>query len=159
MIMEKLVALKLGESMKTDENQPYTIKSDKLGQMAYDIKSTLSRSQNFQRDLGNSIGTFAKYAEKESAPLCLLQHPELIWGRWTQSGRDFLRFGSAYHNLIAPGTAAITGMNVGSQSTDATGGLRSKVVDMLKMPFGGSYLVGGSSVTNTSKIWMEIHCN
>jgi isopentenyl phosphate kinase len=159
MIMEKLVLLKLGESLITDKNQPYTIKSDKLGQMTHEIKSALSLSPNLHLNLGNGPGSIALYAVNESAPLCLLQHLEGNWRRWTQAGRGFLRFGSAFHNLIAPRTATITGMHGGSQGTDATGGIRSKVGDMLKMPFVASFLVSGSRVTNNSKIWMEIHCN
>jgi isopentenyl phosphate kinase len=67
--MDDLVFLKLGGSLITDKMQPYTPRLDKLDQVAFEIKSALSRIPGLKLILGHGSGSFGHYAVKEQTSL------------------------------------------------------------------------------------------
>ncbi len=87
--MDDLVFLKLGGSLITDKNQPYTIRLDKLAQVAREIKSALSRIPNLHLILGHGSGSFGHYAVKEYAPFLLSPDFRGNWGEVDRGWKGF----------------------------------------------------------------------
>jgi isopentenyl phosphate kinase len=87
--MDRLVFLKLGGSLITDKNQRYTLRLDKLAQVAREIKSVLSRQPDLHLILGHGSGSFGHYAVKEFAPFLLSQAFQGNWGEVDQGWRGF----------------------------------------------------------------------
>jgi isopentenyl phosphate kinase len=67
--MDDLVFLKLGGSLITDKMLPYTPRLDKLAQVAFEIKSALSKKSGLKLILGHGSGSFGHYAVKEQSSL------------------------------------------------------------------------------------------
>ena len=63
--MTELVFLKLGGSLITDKNQPYTVRLDKLAALAKEIQRALSATPKLRLVLGHGSGSFGHYAVKE----------------------------------------------------------------------------------------------
>jgi isopentenyl phosphate kinase len=87
--MDKLVFLKLGGSLITDKNQPYTIRQDKLVQVAGEIKSALSRLPDLHLILGHGSGSFGHYAVKEYTPFLLSPDFQGNWGEVDRGWKGF----------------------------------------------------------------------
>jgi isopentenyl phosphate kinase len=91
--MDKLVFLKLGGSLITDKNQPYTIRLDKLAQVAHEIKSALSRITDLHLILGHGSGSFGHYAVKEHAPFLL---SPTFQGKWEEVDEGWQGFSEVW---------------------------------------------------------------
>lgn len=83
--MDKLVYLKLGGALIIDKDQPYTIRSAKLSQVAHEIKSTLYRNPDLHLILRHGSGSFGHYAVKEYAPFLL---SPCFDGKWEEADKS-----------------------------------------------------------------------
>lgn len=63
--MTELVFLKLGGSLITDKDKPYTPRLDKLKELADEISSALSRTSDLRLVLGHGSGSFGHAAAKQ----------------------------------------------------------------------------------------------
>ena len=63
--MQELVFLKLGGSLITDKTQPYTVRQDKLTELATQIARALQTQPNLRLVLGHGSGSFGHTAAKE----------------------------------------------------------------------------------------------
>ncbi len=63
--MAELVFLKLGGSLITDKTQPYTVRRDKLAELAEEIGSALAKLPGLRIVLGHGSGSFGHFAVKE----------------------------------------------------------------------------------------------
>jgi isopentenyl phosphate kinase len=61
----ELVFLKLGGSLITDKNQRYTVRLERLAELADEIRSALSDSPDLRLVLGHGSGSFGHYAVRE----------------------------------------------------------------------------------------------
>jgi len=61
----ELIFLKLGGSLITDKDKPYTPRLDKLADLALEIKTVLDSSPNLQLILGHGSGSFGHTAAKK----------------------------------------------------------------------------------------------
>ena len=66
--MTELVFIKLGGSLITDKTTPYTVRPDKLSELAREVKSALARDPNLRIVLGHGSGSFGHFAVKEHFP-------------------------------------------------------------------------------------------
>jgi len=66
--MTELVFIKLGGSLITDKTLPYTVRPEKLTELAAEIKSALAREPNLRIVLGHGSGSFGHFAVKEHFP-------------------------------------------------------------------------------------------
>ncbi|MCZ2128542.1 MAG: isopentenyl phosphate kinase family protein [Anaerolineales bacterium] len=62
---DELVFLKLGGSLITDKNRPYTARTEKLAQLAQEIKSALDAKPTLKILLGHGSGSFGHVAAKK----------------------------------------------------------------------------------------------
>ena len=83
--MDKLVFLKLGGSLITDKDQPYTLRSDKLNQVTREIKSARSRSPNLHLILGHCSGSFSHHAALQA------RLTPVIYGDFVLDRRDAIQ--------------------------------------------------------------------
>ena len=63
--MQELVFLKLGGSLITDKTQPYTVRPDKLADLAAQINRSLQTQPSLRLILGHGSGSFGHTAAKE----------------------------------------------------------------------------------------------
>lgn len=87
--MINLVYLKLGGSLITDKNKPYTTRPDKLAQIAHEIKSALSQNPDLQLILGHGSGSFGHFAVKDHAPFLLSPTLQEKWWENDEGWRGF----------------------------------------------------------------------
>jgi hypothetical protein len=87
--MKNLVFLKLGGSLITDKNKPYTSRPDKFTQIAHEIKSALSRNPDLQLILGHGPGSFGHFAVKDHAPFLLSPTFQGNWWEKDDGWRGF----------------------------------------------------------------------
>jgi isopentenyl phosphate kinase len=91
--MKNLVFLKLGGSLITDKNKPYTTRSDKLAQIAHEIKSALSQNPDLQLILGHGSGSFGHFAVKDHAPFLL---SSTFQGKWWEKDDGWRGFSEVW---------------------------------------------------------------
>ena len=87
--MQELIFLKLGGSLITDKTQPYTVRLDKLADLASQIAHTLQTRPDLLLVLGHGSGSFGHTAAKEygtregaPAPLAPSGHSPRLRSKW-----------------------------------------------------------------------------
>ncbi len=114
--MDELVFLKLGGSLITDKTQPYTVRRDKLSELAKEIKSALARTLRQAQDgapelrlvIGHGSGSFGHYAVTEHYPNLEIREKKdwlgfnEVWYRASQLNRYVIE---ALHDAGVPAMA------------------------------------------------------
>ena len=126
--MTELVFLKLGGSLITDKTKPYTLRPDKLLDLAREIKSALAKPAAPRLILGHGSGSFGHFAVKEHLPhgqsLAEAESPEQywrgyaeVWFRASQLNRHVIE---ALHETGVPAISLPASALVGSAAGSIT---------------------------------------
>ncbi|MCL4530515.1 MAG: isopentenyl phosphate kinase [Chloroflexi bacterium] len=106
--MDEITFLKLGGSLITDKTQPYTIRRDKLSELAKEIKSALARTPELRVVIGHGSGSFGHYAVTEHYPQLEIREKKdwlgfnEVWYRASQLNRYVIE---AFHDAGVPAMA------------------------------------------------------
>ncbi len=106
--MDELIFLKLGGSLITDKTQPYTVRRDKLSELAREIKSALTRAPGLHLVIGHGSGSFGHYAVTEHYPNLEIRQKKdwlgfnEVWYRASQLNRYVIE---ALHDAGVPAMA------------------------------------------------------
>lgn len=115
--MDELIFLKLGGSLITDKTRPYTVRSDKLSELAQEIKSALARTPELRLVIGHGSGSFGHYAVKEHYPQLEIRDKKdwlgfnKVWYRASQLNRyviDALQEAGVPSMSIQPSASVIS---------------------------------------------------
>lgn len=90
------IFLKLGGSLITDKDTPYTPRLDKLQELAREIKTVLDSRPELTLILGHGSGSFGhtaakKYGTRDGAPLAPTEHSPHFLRKWgeTEGGKNY----------------------------------------------------------------------
>jgi isopentenyl phosphate kinase len=93
---KETIFLKLGGSLITDKDKPYTPRLDKLRDLALEIKTVLDSNPELVLILGHGSGSFGhtaakKYGTREGAPLAPTEHSPHFLRKWgeTEGGKEY----------------------------------------------------------------------
>jgi isopentenyl phosphate kinase len=92
----EIIFLKLGGSLITDKDKPYTPRLDKLAGLALEIKTVLDSTPELILILGHGSGSFGhtaakKYGTRDGAPLAPTEHSPQFLRKWgeTEGGKEY----------------------------------------------------------------------
>ncbi len=106
--MDEIIFLKLGGSLITDKTQPYTVRRDKLSELAREIKSARARTPGLRLVIGHGSGSFGHYAVTEHYPNLEIREKKdwlgfnEVWYRASQLNRYVVE---AFHDAGVPAMA------------------------------------------------------
>ncbi len=93
---QETIFLKLGGSLITDKDKPYTPRLDKLKDLALEIKTVLDSSPELVLILGHGSGSFGhtaakKYGTRDGAPLAPTERSPHFLRKWgeTEGGKNY----------------------------------------------------------------------
>jgi isopentenyl phosphate kinase len=93
---QETIFLKLGGSLITDKDKPYTPRLDKLKELALEIKTVLDSRPELVLVLGHGSGSFGhtaakKYGTRDGAPLAPAEHSPHFLRKWgeTEGGKEY----------------------------------------------------------------------
>lgn len=93
---QETIFLKLGGSLITDKDKPYTPRLDKLKDLALEIKTVLDSSPDLVLILGHGSGSFGhtaakKYGTRDGAPLAPTERSPHFLRKWgeTEGGKNY----------------------------------------------------------------------